>query len=150
MNTFHQLEQIVRMIGEKSVDLEARFGALCPTQQHDLCSLLDEMRLFKSRAEAAVMRQSARIAVGAHKRAMRACRPGMKEYELGFDGFEVPAKNLLGRAEGNGFKQLMATFESAAVSGKLTVPMLPRCSKLEYSFSIGMPSTSLASIANAV
>jgi Xaa-Pro aminopeptidase len=40
------------------------------------------MRLFKSRAEAGVMRQSARIAVGAHKRAMRACRPGMKEYEL--------------------------------------------------------------------
>jgi (2S)-methylsuccinyl-CoA dehydrogenase len=40
---------------------------------------------------------------------------GMKEYELGFDGFEVPAKNLLGRAEGNGFKQLMATFESARI-----------------------------------
>jgi (2S)-methylsuccinyl-CoA dehydrogenase len=40
---------------------------------------------------------------------------GMKEYELGFDGFEVPADNLLGRAEGNGFKQLMATFESARI-----------------------------------
>jgi (2S)-methylsuccinyl-CoA dehydrogenase len=40
---------------------------------------------------------------------------GMKEYELGFDGFEVPAKNLLGRAEGNGFKQLMATFEGARI-----------------------------------
>jgi Xaa-Pro aminopeptidase len=40
------------------------------------------MRLFKSRAEASVMRQSARIAVGAHSRAMRACRPGMMEFEL--------------------------------------------------------------------
>jgi (2S)-methylsuccinyl-CoA dehydrogenase len=40
---------------------------------------------------------------------------GMKEYELAFDGFEVPAKNLLGRVEGNGFKQLMATFESARI-----------------------------------
>lgn len=40
---------------------------------------------------------------------------GMKEYEIGFDGFEVPAKNLLGREEGNGFKQLMATFESARI-----------------------------------
>ncbi|MGF1639469.1 MAG: acyl-CoA dehydrogenase family protein [Rhodospirillales bacterium] len=40
---------------------------------------------------------------------------GMKEYELGFDGFEVPADNLLGRSEGNGFKQLMATFESARI-----------------------------------
>jgi (2S)-methylsuccinyl-CoA dehydrogenase len=40
---------------------------------------------------------------------------GMKEYELGFDGFEVPAANLLGGIEGQGFKQLMATFESARV-----------------------------------
>jgi len=40
---------------------------------------------------------------------------GMKEYELGFDGFTVPAANLLGGIEGQGFKQLMATFESARV-----------------------------------
>jgi (2S)-methylsuccinyl-CoA dehydrogenase len=40
---------------------------------------------------------------------------GMKEYELGFDGFDVPAENLLGGVEGQGFKQLMATFESARV-----------------------------------
>jgi len=40
---------------------------------------------------------------------------GMKEYELSFDGFEVPAENLLGGEEGQGFKQLMATFESARI-----------------------------------
>jgi (2S)-methylsuccinyl-CoA dehydrogenase len=40
---------------------------------------------------------------------------GMKEYELGFDDFRVPAANLLGRQEGQGFKQLMATFESARI-----------------------------------
>jgi (2S)-methylsuccinyl-CoA dehydrogenase len=40
---------------------------------------------------------------------------GMKEYELAFDGFEVKAANLLGEAEGEGFKQLMATFESARI-----------------------------------
>ena len=40
---------------------------------------------------------------------------GMKEYEIGFDGFEVPAANLLGGKEGQGFKQLMATFESARI-----------------------------------
>ena len=40
---------------------------------------------------------------------------GMKEYELGFDGFEVPAEGLLGGVEGEGFKQLMATFESARI-----------------------------------
>ncbi|TYB80061.1 acyl-CoA dehydrogenase family protein [Maritimibacter fusiformis] len=40
---------------------------------------------------------------------------GMKEYELGFDGFKVPAGNLLGGVEGQGFKQLMQTFESARI-----------------------------------
>ncbi|MBT3237861.1 MAG: acyl-CoA/acyl-ACP dehydrogenase [Rhodospirillaceae bacterium] len=40
---------------------------------------------------------------------------GMKEYELAFDDFEVPATSLLGPEEGQGFKQLMATFEAARV-----------------------------------
>ncbi|WP_339862011.1 acyl-CoA dehydrogenase family protein [Thalassospira alkalitolerans] len=40
---------------------------------------------------------------------------GMKEYELSFDGFTVPTENLLGGEEGQGFKQLMATFESARI-----------------------------------
>jgi (2S)-methylsuccinyl-CoA dehydrogenase len=40
---------------------------------------------------------------------------GMKEYEIGFDGFEVPASALLGGVEGQGFKQLMETFESARI-----------------------------------
>lgn len=40
---------------------------------------------------------------------------GMKEYEIGFDGFEVPHANLLGGQEGQGFVQLMATFESARI-----------------------------------
>ncbi|MEH6717497.1 MAG: acyl-CoA dehydrogenase family protein [Aurantimonas endophytica] len=40
---------------------------------------------------------------------------GMKEYELSFEGFTVPADALLGGREGEGFKQLMATFESARI-----------------------------------
>jgi len=40
---------------------------------------------------------------------------GMKEFEIGFDGFEVPAENLLGGVEGQGFKQLMQTFEAARI-----------------------------------
>jgi (2S)-methylsuccinyl-CoA dehydrogenase len=40
---------------------------------------------------------------------------GMKEFEIGFDGFEVKAENLLGGVEGQGFKQLMQTFESARI-----------------------------------
>ena len=40
---------------------------------------------------------------------------GMKEYEIAFDGFTMPADGLLGGVEGQGFKQLMATFESARI-----------------------------------
>lgn len=40
---------------------------------------------------------------------------GMKEYDIAFDHFEVPAENLLGGVEGEGFRQLMATFESARI-----------------------------------
>jgi (2S)-methylsuccinyl-CoA dehydrogenase len=40
---------------------------------------------------------------------------GMKEYTLFFDGFAVPQAGLLGGVEGQGFKQLMATFESARI-----------------------------------
>ena len=40
---------------------------------------------------------------------------GMKEFEISFDNFEVPAANLLGGVEGQGFKQLMQTFEAARI-----------------------------------
>ena len=40
---------------------------------------------------------------------------GMKEYTVNFDGFEVKGENLLGGEEGQGFKQLMQTFESARI-----------------------------------
>jgi (2S)-methylsuccinyl-CoA dehydrogenase len=40
---------------------------------------------------------------------------GMKEFDISFDSFAVPAANLLGEAEGQGFKQLMRTFEAARI-----------------------------------
>jgi (2S)-methylsuccinyl-CoA dehydrogenase len=40
---------------------------------------------------------------------------GMKEYEIRFEGFEVPEEALLGGVVGQGFKQLMETFESARI-----------------------------------
>ena len=40
---------------------------------------------------------------------------GMKEYELAFDDFKVKGENLLGGVKGQGFKQLMQTFESARI-----------------------------------
>ena len=47
-----------------------------------LTHVLDDMRLYKSRAEQASLRRSAQIAVGAHRRAMRFARPGRMEYEV--------------------------------------------------------------------
>ena len=40
---------------------------------------------------------------------------GMKEYEIALDGIKVSKHDLLGEEEGNGFKQLMETFESARI-----------------------------------
>ncbi len=40
---------------------------------------------------------------------------GMKEYTLALDGHRVPGAALLGGVEGQGFKQLMRTFESARI-----------------------------------
>jgi Xaa-Pro aminopeptidase len=47
-----------------------------------LTHVLDDMRLYKSRAEQASLRRAARVSMGAHRRAMRFARPGRMEYEL--------------------------------------------------------------------
>ncbi len=48
-----------------------RFGAECPQSQHDLCKLLDEMRLIKDAHEIAILRRAGVISAGAHVRAMQ-------------------------------------------------------------------------------
>jgi (2S)-methylsuccinyl-CoA dehydrogenase len=40
---------------------------------------------------------------------------GMKEYEIAFDSYEINENSLLGGEEGNGFKQLMSSFETARI-----------------------------------
>lgn len=45
-------------------------------------ALIHEMRLFKTGDEIALMQRSADIAAEAHREAMRAARPGAKEYEI--------------------------------------------------------------------
>lgn len=60
----------------------AKSGVTTPTEFVALDHLLHDMRLFKSRGEVALMRKAAKIAAAAHVRAMRACRPGMWEYEI--------------------------------------------------------------------
>lgn len=64
------------------VKAQARTGVSAPDDVADVRKLLDEMRLFKSPVEQALMRRSASIAAGAHKRAMQKVRAGKMEYEI--------------------------------------------------------------------
>lgn len=61
---------------------KARAGVNPPSELHDVEALIHEMRLFKNDYEIEVMRRAAAISARAHIRAMRACRPGMFEYQL--------------------------------------------------------------------
>jgi Xaa-Pro aminopeptidase len=60
----------------------ARTGVKAPAEIKDARALLDEMRLKKDAAELALMRRAAAISSAAHRRAMRATRPGMREFEI--------------------------------------------------------------------
>ncbi|ALN65043.1 aminopeptidase P, N-terminal domain protein [Lysobacter antibioticus] len=59
-----------------------RQGAQPPHEFLELGHLLDELRLFKDRDEVRFMQRAADISVLAHEAAMRAARPGVREYEL--------------------------------------------------------------------
>ena len=61
---------------------QVRAGMHTPQEFVALDHLLHDMRLYKSRAEISAMRRAAKIAVNAHKRAMKICKPGMMEYEI--------------------------------------------------------------------
>ncbi len=59
-----------------------RRGAKTPHEFIALDHLLHDMRLYKSRSELSALRRSVKVAVQAHKRAMRIARPGLFEYEI--------------------------------------------------------------------
>jgi Xaa-Pro aminopeptidase len=65
-----------------SVRSQARSGVTAPAEIKDVRRILDEMRIIKGRHELALMRRAAQISTGAHCRAMRAARPGKKEFEI--------------------------------------------------------------------
>jgi Xaa-Pro aminopeptidase len=60
----------------------ARSGVRAPAVVHDVHALLDEMRLVKDETELGLMRRAAEISTAAHRRAMRAARPGRGEFEI--------------------------------------------------------------------
>ena len=66
----------------KSLRSREASGIHTPQEFVALDHLLHDMRLYKSRAEISAMRRAAKIAVGAHTRAMAAVRPGLFEYQI--------------------------------------------------------------------
>ncbi|CAM3371574.1 aminopeptidase P N-terminal domain-containing protein [Polaromonas hydrogenivorans] len=72
------------------VRARVRLGAECPQSQHDLCKLLDEMRLFKDSHEISILRRAGQISAAAHVRAMQTSaamlranvKGGLREYHL--------------------------------------------------------------------
>ncbi|AXF76813.1 Xaa-Pro aminopeptidase [Erwinia tracheiphila] len=60
----------------------ARQNLTAPATLTDWRPWVYEMRLFKSPEEQALLREAGRISALAHTRAMKACRPGMYEYQL--------------------------------------------------------------------
>ncbi|NUT60005.1 Xaa-Pro aminopeptidase [Herbaspirillum sp. C9C3] len=60
----------------------ARSGVSAPGAVVDVSVLLDDMRLFKDPYEIDVMKRAGIISAEAHCRAMRICRPGLREYHL--------------------------------------------------------------------
>jgi len=65
-----------------AVRAQARSGVAAPDAMRDLTPLLDDMRLVKDEHELAIMTRAAHISALAHRRAMQACKPGIREYEL--------------------------------------------------------------------
>ncbi|MDR9466902.1 Xaa-Pro aminopeptidase [Marinospirillum sp.] len=113
-------EQLIELIGEASevwlpledlklyqrylgwrqgVRSKRKRSATLPDRLVDVAAQLAEMRLIKSTDEVDLMRQAAQISADAHCRAMKACRPGMYEYQLqaelehefAFQGAAAPA-----------------------------------------------------------
>jgi Xaa-Pro aminopeptidase len=99
------------------VRARVRFGAECPQSQHDLCKLLDEMRLVKDSHEVAILKRAGKISAGAHIRAMQTSsamlrngvQGGLREYHLEAEllhefrrhGSQFPAYGSIVAAGGN-------------------------------------------------
>lgn len=70
------------MSGVNHLREKVRSGEQIPREFINIEHTLAEMRLYKSAAEIALMRQAAHISAEAHKHVMQLCKPGLHEYDL--------------------------------------------------------------------
>ncbi|MFZ4534704.1 aminopeptidase P N-terminal domain-containing protein [Propionivibrio sp.] len=95
-----------------SVRAQSRAGQRAPGEMRDLREPIDRMRLIKDAHETGIMRHAAAIASAGHARAMRACRPGMAEYELEAElGYEFRKRG----ADGHAYSPIVAGGHNACV-----------------------------------
>ncbi len=109
----HDAEWDVKIVGAlNTVRGQSRAGKRAPGEIRDLHERLDRMRLLKDSHEADSMRRAATIASAGHARAMRACRPGMAEYELEAElGYEFRKRG----ADGHAYSPIVAGGRNACV-----------------------------------
>ncbi len=95
-----------------TVRTQARAGKRAPAEIRDLRQALDRLRLIKDTHEMSVMRRAADIAAAGHVRAMRACRPGMAEYEL---EAELTYEFRKRGADGHAYSPIVASGANACI-----------------------------------
>ncbi len=72
-----------RLIGwVNALRARARAGVKAPLEYVSLEHIVHEMRLVKSKAEVALMREAARVTAAAHERLLGVIRPGLFEYQV--------------------------------------------------------------------
>ena len=112
----------------EQVRAKERFGIELPKAQHDLGSVLAEMRLFKDAGELATMRRAAAISAAAHARAMRFCAArlggdrganGTGSHARGIPEYEIEAELLhefrRSGADGPAYGSIVAAGANACV-----------------------------------
>ncbi len=98
------------MVWINAIRAQVRTGAIPPGEFLDLDHLLHDMRLYKSAAEGRILKRAGEISAEAHARAMRACKPGVYEYQLeaeihhefAINGARFPAYNTIVGGGDNG------------------------------------------------
>ncbi len=100
------------------VRARVRYGALCPEQQGDLCTVLDEMRLVKDAHEQDIMRRAGQISARGHVRAMklaaRMLRAGQEVREYHLDA-ELMHEFRLGGSQASAYNSIVAAGPNACV-----------------------------------
>jgi Xaa-Pro aminopeptidase len=98
------------MVWVNTIRAQVRTGAIPPGEFLELDHLLHDMRLYKSAAESRLMKRAGEISAAAHVRAMKACQPGVYEYQLeaeihhefAMNGARFPAYNTIVGGGANG------------------------------------------------